>query len=69
MKTLYSKEELHQQLKELKEKRETIYDKRVSLIKSFKTKQKSPENVVKETEIQNIDCKIESIQDKIKRLF
>lgn len=63
MKTVFTKEELQEQLKELKQQRSAVQGQRVSALKKFSNGQTAPNNV------QDIDCQIENVQDKIKKLF
>jgi hypothetical protein len=63
MKTVFTKEELQEQLKELKQQKSAIRNKRVDALKKFSKGQNGA------CDIQDIDCQIETIQDKIEKLF
>lgn len=62
MKTVFTKEELQEQLKELKQQKSAIQNKRVNALKKFSNGQKG-------LNVQDIECQIETIQDKIEKLF
>lgn len=67
MKTVFSKEELSSELKDLKGKRQSVYNKRKSLLEKYANKQQP--QTTSASELHELDLKIEDIERKINILF
>ena len=62
---VYCKEELQEQLNELRLEKEKLQQNRVAKLKKYSENQIESKN----TSIENLDCKIEILEDKISKLF
>lgn len=62
---VYCKEELQEQLNELRLEKQKLQQNRVAKLKKFSESQS--ENKIESLE--NLDCKIETLENKIKKLF
>ncbi len=62
---VYCKEELQEQLNELRLEKEKLQQNRVAKLKKFSENQIESKN----TSIENLDCKIEILEGKISKLF
>ena len=67
MNTIYIKEELDAELKTLKAKRLTVYNKRKDLLEKFSNKQSKTQNSA--SAMHELDLKIEDIERKLEILF
>lgn len=67
MKTIFSKEELHQELKELKKRMSEVQSKRVNLMKKFN--KKSDADTETKAELHELELKIENVNWKLDSLF
>ena len=64
--TIYSQEELKLQLKELKSKRENVYNQRKNVLEKFSQKQS---NNQPSEDLHRIELKIEDVERKMSILF
>ncbi len=62
---VYCKEELQEQLNELRLEKEKLQQNRVAKLKKFSENQIESKN----TSIENLDCKIEILEGQISKLF
>jgi hypothetical protein len=62
---VYCKEELQEQLNELRLEKEKLQQNRVAKLKKYSENQIESKN----TSIENLDCKIEILEGKISKLF
>lgn len=67
MRTVFSKEELQEELKELKQEKKAIHNKRVDLLSNYA--KKHLQNGERHAVIHDLERKIETVEDKIKKLF
>ena len=67
MNTIYTKEELDAELKSLKAKRLTVYNKRKDLLQKYSNKQSKALNSA--SAMHELDRKIEDIERKLEILF
>jgi L-lactate utilization protein LutB len=62
---VYCKEELQEQLNELRAQKQNLQQNRLAKLKKFSENQSENKN----TSIENLDCKIEILEGKINKLF